>query len=34
MIFDETGLHDGVDCARVRSLAELVERVAAGEFDR
>jgi putative hydrolase of the HAD superfamily len=33
VLLDETGLHDGVDCLRVRSLAELVERVVEGEFD-
>lgn len=34
VLLDETGLHDGVDCLRVRSLAELVELVAAEKLDR
>ena len=33
VLLDETGLHDGVDCVRVRSLAELVDRISGGEFD-
>jgi hypothetical protein len=27
VLYDEAGLYDGVDCPRVRSLAELVELV-------
>jgi putative hydrolase of the HAD superfamily len=33
VLLDQAGLYDGVDCPRVRSLAELVERIARGEFD-
>jgi putative hydrolase of the HAD superfamily len=33
VLLDEGGLYEGVDCARVRSLDELVERIAGGEFD-
>jgi HAD superfamily hydrolase (TIGR01509 family) len=33
VLLDETGLHDGVDCVRVRSLAHLVDQVEAGAFD-
>lgn len=33
VLLDEKGLYEGVDCPRVRSLAELVTRVEAGEFD-
>ena len=33
VLLDERGLYDGVDCPRVRSLAELVERIEAREFD-
>jgi hypothetical protein len=33
VLLDETGLHDDVDCMRVRSLAELVELVEGGWFD-
>lgn len=33
VLLDEGGLYEGVDCARVRSLAELVELIAAGTFD-
>jgi HAD superfamily hydrolase (TIGR01509 family) len=32
VLLDETGLHVNVDCDRVSSLAELVEKVRAGEF--
>ena len=33
VLLDEAGLYEGVDCARVRSLDELVTRIGAGEFD-
>ena len=33
VLLDEQGLYDGVDCPRVRSLDELVQRIRAGEFD-
>jgi len=33
VLLDETGLYDGVDCPRVRSLSELVERIEQGEFN-
>jgi putative hydrolase of the HAD superfamily len=33
VLLDEQGLYEGVDCPRVRSLAELVSRITAGEFD-
>jgi putative hydrolase of the HAD superfamily len=33
VLLDERGLYDGVDCPRVRSLAELVSRIDSGEFD-
>jgi putative hydrolase of the HAD superfamily len=33
VLLDEHGLYDGVDCPRVRSLAELVARIEAKEFD-
>ena len=33
LLLDETGLHAGADCHRLASLAQLVERVRAGEFD-
>jgi len=32
VLLDETGLHPNADCVRVSSLAELVQRVQAGEF--
>jgi HAD superfamily hydrolase (TIGR01509 family) len=32
VLLDETGLHADADCDRVSSLAELVDRVRAGEF--
>ena len=32
VLLDENGLYDGVDCPRVRSLAELVARIEQGEF--
>ena len=32
VLLDEKGLYEGVDCPRVRSLAELVNRIQAGEF--
>lgn len=32
VLLDETGLHPNVDCDRVSSLAELVDRVRAGDF--
>jgi HAD superfamily hydrolase (TIGR01509 family) len=32
VLLDEAGLYEGVDCPRVRSLAELVARIEAGEF--
>ena len=32
VLLDEKGLYEGVDCPRVRSLAELVSRIQAGEF--
>lgn len=32
VLLDENGLYDGVDCPRVRSLAELVARIERGEF--
>ena len=34
VLLDQAGLYEGVDCPRVRSLGELVERIEAGEFDR
>jgi HAD superfamily hydrolase (TIGR01509 family) len=33
LLLDETGLHPDADCHRLASLAQLVERVRAGEFD-
>lgn len=33
VLLDERGLYDDADCARVRSLAELVEKVEGGAFD-
>ncbi len=33
VLLDEHGLYEGVDCPRVRSLGELVTRIADGEFD-
>ena len=33
VLLDAAGLYNGVDCPRVRSLAELVDRIRAGEFD-
>ena len=33
VLLDEGGLYEGVDCARVQSLDELVTRVSSGEFD-
>lgn len=33
VLLDERGLYEGVDCPRVRSLAELVRLVEAGHFD-
>ena len=33
VLLDEAGLYDGVDCPRVRSLAELVARIEQGEFN-
>jgi putative hydrolase of the HAD superfamily len=33
VLLDERGLYHGADCPRVRSLAELVERIEAREFD-
>ena len=33
LLLDETGLHPYADCHRLESLAQLVERVRAGEFD-
>jgi HAD superfamily hydrolase (TIGR01509 family) len=33
VLLDEYGLYVGVDCPRVRSLAELVTRIKSGEFD-
>ncbi|HET7218755.1 MAG TPA: HAD family hydrolase [Vicinamibacterales bacterium] len=33
VLLDETGLHEDVDCMRVRSLAQLVDLIADGEFD-
>ena len=33
LLLDETGLHPDADCLRLASLAQLVERVRAGEFD-
>lgn len=33
VLLDEAGLYEGVDCPRVRSLGELVDRIARGEFD-
>jgi len=33
VLLDEKGLYEGVDCPRVRSLAELVTRIERGEFD-
>jgi HAD superfamily hydrolase (TIGR01509 family) len=33
VLLDEGGLYSDVDCPRVRSLAELVERVEGGSFD-
>lgn len=32
VLLDEKGLYEGVDCPRVRSLAELVNRIQGGEF--
>jgi putative hydrolase of the HAD superfamily len=32
VLLDETGLHANADCDRVSSLAELVEKIRAGEF--
>jgi HAD superfamily hydrolase (TIGR01509 family) len=33
VLLDEAGLYPDVDCPRVRSLPELVERISQGEFD-
>lgn len=33
VLLDERGLYDGVDCERIRSLPELVDRIGAGAFD-
>jgi HAD superfamily hydrolase (TIGR01549 family) len=33
VLLDEAGLYPDVDCPRVRSLTELVERIERGEFD-
>jgi HAD superfamily hydrolase (TIGR01509 family) len=33
VLLDEAGLYAGVDCPRVRSLAELVDQIAQGTFD-
>jgi len=33
VLLDETNLHAGADCPRVRSLAELVNRIEQGAFD-
>ena len=33
VLLDEAGLYPDVDCPRVRSLGELVERIQRGEFD-
>jgi HAD superfamily hydrolase (TIGR01509 family) len=33
VLLDETGLHADVDCTRVASLTELVERIGEGAFD-
>jgi len=33
VLLDEAGLYTDVDCPRVRSLGELVERIRRGEFD-
>jgi HAD superfamily hydrolase (TIGR01509 family) len=33
VLLDEADLYDGVDCPRVRSLAELVARIEGGQFD-
>jgi putative hydrolase of the HAD superfamily len=33
VLFDERGLYDGVDCPRVRSLAELVSQIEGGIYD-
>ena len=33
VLLDEGGLYEDADCPRLRSLPELVDRVAAGEFD-
>ena len=33
VLLDEAGLYADVDCPRVRSLPELVERISQGEFD-
>jgi HAD superfamily hydrolase (TIGR01509 family) len=33
VLLDEAGLYEGVDCTRVRSLDELLQRIDAGEFD-
>jgi FMN phosphatase YigB (HAD superfamily) len=33
VLLDEAGLYPDVDCPRVRSLGELVDRIAAGAFD-
>jgi hypothetical protein len=32
-LLDETNLHAGADCPRVRSLAELVTQIEQGVFD-
>ena len=34
VLLDEKGLYEGVDCPRIRSLAELVTRLDAGGFER
>jgi FMN phosphatase YigB (HAD superfamily) len=33
VLLDEAGLYPDADCPRVRSLAELVDRIAEGMFD-
>ena len=33
VLLDEAGLYPDVDCPRIRSLPELVERISRGEFD-
>jgi HAD superfamily hydrolase (TIGR01509 family) len=33
VLLDEAGLYEGADCAKVRSLEELVARIEGGEFD-